>query len=145
VKFVHKLEGEDAVAFDGRFESAGTQRLLSYIGPIVDVLESGKLLVVDEFDSSLHPMVVRFVLSLFHDPDASKRGAQLWMTTHDTSLLDTELLRRDQFWFMDKDDRQASRLYPLTDFSPRKGEALEKAYLRARYGGVPFISRANLH
>jgi AAA15 family ATPase/GTPase len=110
----------------------------------VDVLESGKLLVVDEFDSSLHPMVVRFVLSLFHDPDASKRGAQLWMTTHDTSLLDTELLRRDQFWFMDKDDRQASRLYPLTDFSPRKGEALEKAYLRARYGGVPFISRANL-
>jgi len=53
-------------------------------------------------------------------------------------ILDTELLRRDQFWFMDKDDRQASRLYPLTDFSPRKGEALEKAYLRARYGGVPF-------
>ena len=145
VKFVHKLEGEDAVAFDGRFESAGTQRLLSYIGPIVDVLESGKLLVVDEFDSSLHPMVVRFVLSLFHDPDASKRGAQLWMTTHDTSLLDTELLRCDQFWFMDKDDRQASRLYPLTDFSPRKGEALEKGYLRARYGGVPFISRADLH
>ncbi len=145
VKFVHKLEGEDAVAFDGRFESAGTQRLLSYIGPILDVLESGKLLVVDEFDSSLHPMVVRFVLSLFHDPEVSKHGAQLWMTTHDTSLLDTGLLRRDQFWFMDKDERQASRLYPLTDFSPRKGEALEKGYLRARYGGVPFISRTHLH
>jgi uncharacterized protein len=145
VKFVHKLEGEDAVAFDGRFESAGTQRLLSYIGPILNVLESGKLLVVDEFDSSLHPMVVRFVLSLFHDPEVSKYGAQLWMTTHDTSLLDTGLLRRDQFWFMDKDERQASRLYPLTDFSPRKGEALEKGYLRARYGGVPFISRTHLH
>ena len=145
VKFVHKLEGEDAVAFDGRFESAGTQRLLSYIGPILDVLENGKLLVVDEFDSSLHPMVVRFVLSLFHDPEVSKRGAQLWMTTHDTSLLDTELLRRDQFWFVDKDERQSSRLYPLTDFSPRKGEALEKGYLRARYGGVPFISRTHLH
>ncbi len=145
VKFVHKVEGEDPVAFDGRFESAGTQRLLSYVGPILDVLESGKLLVVDEFDSSLHPMVVRFVLSLFHDPEVSKHGAQLWMTTHDTSLLDTELLRRDQFWFMDKDDRQASRLYPLTDFSPRKGEALEKGYLRARYGGVPFISRTHLH
>lgn len=145
VKFVHKLEGEDAVAFDGRFESAGTQRLLSYIGPILDVLESGKLLVVDELDSSLHPMVVRFVLSLFHDPEVSTRGAQMWMTTHDTSLLDTNLLRRDQFWFMDKDERQVSRLYPLTDFSPRKGEALEKGYLRARYGGVPFISRAQLH
>jgi AAA15 family ATPase/GTPase len=145
VKFVHKLDGEDAVAFDGRFESAGTQRLLSYIGPILDALDNGKLLVVDEFDSSLHPMVVRFVLSLFHNPEVSKRGAQLWMTTHDTSLLDGDLLRRDEIWFVDKDERQASRLYPLTDFSPRKGEALEKGYLRARYGGVPFISRTDLH
>lgn len=145
VKFLHKLKGEDPVAFDGRFESAGTQRLLSYIGPILDALDNGKLLVVDEFDSSLHPMVVRFVLSLFHNPEVSKRGAQLWMTTHDTSLLDGDLLRRDQIWFVDKDDRQASRLYPLTDFSPRKGEALEKGYLRARFGGVPFISRTDLH
>lgn len=145
VKFVHKLDGEDAVAFDGRFESAGTQRLLSYIGPILDALDNGKLLVVDEFDSSLHPLVVRFVLSLFHNPGVSKRGAQLWMTTHDTSLLDGDLLRRDEIWFVDKDDRQASRLYPLTDFSPRKGEAIENGYLRARYGSVPFISRPDLH
>ena len=145
LKFVHKLEGEDPVAFDGRYESAGTQRLLSYIGPILDALDNGKLLVVDEFDSSLHPMVVRFVLGLFHNPEVSKHGAQLWMTTHDTSLLDSDLLRRDQIWFVEKDERQASRLYPLTDFSPRKGEALEKGYLRARYGGVPFISRTDLH
>lgn len=145
VKFVHKVEGEEAVSFDGRYESAGTQRLLSYIGPILDTLENGKLLIIDELDSSLHPMVVRFILSLLFSPEFSRHGAQMWMTTHDTSLLDTELLRRDQFWFMEKNERQASRLYPLTDFSPRKGEPLEKAYLRARYGGVPFISRANLH
>jgi len=145
VKYVHKLEGEDVVSFDQRFESAGTQRLFSFVGPILDGLDSGKLLVIDELDSSLHPMVVRFVLGLFHNPEVSKRGAQLWMTTHDTSLLDGDLLRRDQIWFVDKDDRQASRLYPLTDFSPRKGEALEKGYLRARYGGVPFISRTDLH
>ena len=145
LKFVHKLEGQDPVAFDGRYESAGTQRLLSYIGPILDALDNGKLLVVDEFDSSLHPMVVRFVLGLFHNPEVSKQGAQLWMTTHDTSLLDSDLLRRDQIWFVEKDERQASRLYPLTDFSPRKGEPLEKGYLRARYGGVPFISRTDLH
>lgn len=145
VKYVHKLEGEDPVSFDGRYESAGTQRLLSYIGPILEAIEDGRFLVVDEFDSSLHPMVVRFVLSLFHDPNFSKKGAQLWMTTHDTSLLDTDVLRRDQIWFVDKDERQASRLTPLTDFSPRKGEALEKGYLRARYGGVPFISRHPMH
>ena len=145
VKFVHKVEGEEPVSFDGRYESAGTQRLLSYIGPILDALENGKLLIIDELDSSLHPMVVRFILSLLFSSEYSSRGAQMWMTTHDTSLMDTDLLRRDQFWFMEKDERQASRLYPLTDFSPRKGEPLEKAYLRARYGGVPFISRANLH
>ncbi len=145
VKYVHRVEGEEAVSFDARYESLGTQRLLSYMGPILDALENGKLLIIDELDSSLHPMVVRFILSLLFSSEFSNRGAQMWMTTHDTSLMDTELLRRDQFWFMEKDERQASRLYPLTDFSPRKGEHLEKAYLRARYGGVPFISQANLH
>lgn len=145
VKYVHKVEGQSPVAFDSRYESLGTQRLLSYIGPFLDALENGKLLVIDEIDSSLHPMVVRFLLRLFHDPGVSTKGAQLWMTTHDSSLLDAALLRRDQYWFVDKDAQQASRLYPLTDFSPRKGEALEKAYLRARYGAVPFISNAHLH
>jgi len=145
VKFVHQIDGEDAVAFDQQFESAGTQRLLSYAGPVIDALDNGKLLVIDELDSSLHPMVVRFILGLFHDPVVSSHGAQLWMTTHDTSLLDGDVLRRDQIWLVDKDERQASHLYPLSDFSPRKGEALEKGYLRARYGGVPFISRAELH
>jgi uncharacterized protein len=143
VKFWHRVEGEEPVAFDGRYESAGTQRLLSYIGPLLDAIETGKLLVIDEIDSSLHPMVVRFVLQLLHDPIVSQRGAQFWITTHDTSLLDTDLLRRDQIWFVDKNERQASRLYPLTEFGPRKNEALEKAYLRARYGGVPFISRTD--
>jgi uncharacterized protein len=145
VKYVHRVEGQDAVSFDSRFESFGTQRLLSYIGPLLDALENGRLLVIDEIDSSLHPMVVRFLLNLFHNPLVSTKGAQLWMTTHDSSLLDVELLRRDQYWFVEKDSQQASKLYPLTDFSPRKGEALEKAYLRARYGGVPSISSANLH
>ena len=60
-------------------------------------------------------------------------------------LFRSDLLRRDQYWFIDKDQRQASRLYSLTDFSPRKNEALERAYLRARYGGVPSIGRTNLH
>ena len=145
VRYVHKVENEEPVAFDSRYESAGTQRLLSYVGPILDALENGKLLVIDEMDSSLHPLVVRFILGLLHDPESSRHGAQLLMTTHDTSLLDTELLRRDQYWFIEKDQRQASRLYPLTEFSPRKNEALERAYLRTRYGGVPNIGRNDLH
>lgn len=145
VRFLHRVKGEDDVWFDGRFESAGTQKLLAYMGPLLDALDNGKLLVIDELDSSLHPMVMRFVLALIHNPSISKRGAQLLITTHDTSLLDLELVRRDQIWFVEKDERQASKLFPLSDFSPRKSEALERGYLHGRYGAIPFLSRLNLH
>jgi hypothetical protein len=140
VTFGHKGKGGNTVYFDRRFESAGTQTLFACIGFLLEAIEKGKLLVIDDVDSSLHPMVTRFIVGLFHDPSISKNGAQLWITTHDTSLLDTDLLRRDQFWFVDKDEHQASVLVPLSDFSPRKNEALERGYLRGRYGGVPFIS-----
>ncbi len=145
VEFCHQTEGGTPVWFDRRFESAGTQRLLSYIGPLLDAVEHGKLLVIDELDSSLHPMVMRFLIRLIHDPTFSRKGAQLWITTHDTSLLDVDLLRRDQIWFIEKNEQQASQLYPLSDFSPRKNEALESAYLKGRYGAVPFLSRPELH
>jgi uncharacterized protein len=140
ITFGHRVEGGETVYFDRRFESTGTQMLLACIGPILDAIETGKVLVIDDVDSSLHPMVTRFIVGLFHDPTISKKDAQLWITTHDTSLLDTDVMRRDQYWFVDKDERQASVLVPLTDFSPRKNEALERAYLRGRYGGLPFIS-----
>ncbi len=140
ITYGHRVAGGGTEYFDGRFESLGTQRLLFSIGPILDAIDKGRLLVIDDVDSSLHPMVTRFIVGLFHDPAVSKEDAQLWITTHDTSLLDTDVLRRDQIWFVDKDDRQASVLVPLTDFSPRKNEALERGYLRGRYGGVPFIS-----
>lgn len=140
ITFGHRAPGGDTVYFDQRFESLGTQMLFGCIGPVLDALESGKLLVLDDIDSSLHPMVTRFIVGLFHDPHMSRKDAQLWMTTHDTSLLNTDVLRRDQFWFVEKNDQQASVLVPLTDFSPRKNEALERGYLRGRYGGLPFIS-----
>lgn len=144
ITFGHRVEGGETVYFDRRFESFGTQRLLAFIGPVLDAIEKGKLLVIDDVDASLHPMVTRFVVSLFHDPAVSKHDAQLWITSHDTTLLDSDVMRRDQFWFVDKDARQASVLVPLTDFSPRKNEALERGYLRGRYGGVPFISSPRL-
>jgi hypothetical protein len=145
IAFGHRVEGGETLYFDKRFESAGTQQLFACIGPLLDAVEKGKLLVIDDVDSSLHPMVTRFIVGLFHDPVVSQHDAQLWITTHDTSLLDTDVMRRDQYWFVDKDERQASVLVPLTDFSPRKNEALERGYLRGRYGGVPFISSPHLH
>jgi AAA15 family ATPase/GTPase len=120
-------------------ESDGTQRLYALVAPVLDVLRAGRILIVDELDASLHTLLVRRLISMFHDPAINQRGAQLIFSTHDTSLLDHNLFRRDQVWFTEKDDDQATRLYPLTDFSPRKHEAWERGYLMGRYGAVPFF------
>ncbi len=126
--------------FELHEESDGTQRLYGLAAPVIDVLKRGRILVVDELDSSLHPLLVRRLISMFHDPSMNKAGAQLVFSTHDTSLLDHTLFRRDQIWFTEKDSDQATRVYPLTDFSPRKREAWEHGYLTGRYGAVPFFS-----
>jgi AAA15 family ATPase/GTPase len=94
---------------------------------------------VDELDTSLHPLMVRYLIGLIQNTEMNKNNAQLVFTTHDTSALDVDLFRRDQVWFVGKDVEQASRLYPLSDFKPRQGEALEKGYLNGRYGALPFI------
>jgi AAA15 family ATPase/GTPase len=137
--FEHRA-GSTAAKFEYSDESQGTQKLFSLAGPILDVLTNGKVLVIDELDRSLHPLLVRQIVNTFHDPAQNKAGAQLIFTTHDTSLLDTRLLRRDQIWFSEKQSNQSSLLVPLTEFAPRKGEALEKGYLSGRYGGIPILS-----
>ncbi len=97
--------------FDRRFESIGTQMLFAFVGPILDAIAKGQLLVIDDIDSSLHPMVTRFIVGLFHDPVVSQHGAQIWFTTHDTSLLDTDVMRRDPGSSTKTNDRRASS-YP---------------------------------
>jgi AAA15 family ATPase/GTPase len=105
----------------------------------LDILQRGRVLVVDELDRSLHPLLVQKILELFNNPKVNTKGAQLIFSTHDVSLLDGNKLRRDQIWFTEKDKDQVSHLFPLLDFSPRKGEALEKGYLGGRYGGIPIL------
>jgi hypothetical protein len=144
IEFCHQIEGEDPVWFDRRFESAGTQRALAYAGPLLDALENRKLLVVDELDGSLHPLLARFLVRLVHTPEIAGKGAQLWPTTHDTSFLDTKLLRRDQIWFFEKSAEQATELYSLSDFKPRKNDLIESGYLLGRYGGIPFVRDLDL-
>jgi AAA15 family ATPase/GTPase len=137
--FTHR-SGDRAVAFELEQESQGTQRFFNLIGPIIDVLQNGKTLIVDELDSSLHPLLVRRIIEMFHNPELNTQGAQLLFTTHDTSLLDvSNLLRRDQIWLTEKSTNHATVLAPLTEFSPRKGEALERGYLMGRYGAVPML------
>ena len=139
VRFLHKTDNKDIVSFDISDESGGTQKLFAFAGPLLDVLAKGRILLVDELDTSLHPLMVRFLISLIHNPEVNRSNAQLVFTTHDSSVLDTEIFRRDQVWFVEKNAENATRLYPLTEFSPRKGEALERGYLNGRYGALPFI------
>ena len=89
-------------------------------------------------------MLVRLLLALLHDPLQAQPGAQLLMTTHDTSLMDPSLLRRDQIWFAEKGEDQATELVPLTDFSPRRHESFERSYLLGRYGALPRRTRPTL-
>ena len=137
-QFVHKTEHGSAT-FELHEESQGTQRLYALIAPVLDVLKHGRLLIVDELGSSLHPLLVRRLVHMFHMPELNSMGAQLLFSTHDSSLLDRTLFRRDQIWFTEKGQNQATHLYPLSDFSPRETEAWEKGYLIGRYGAVPFF------
>lgn len=140
VKFLHTVVGtEELVALDSDEESAGTRKLFSFAGPWLDVLDNGLVLFVDELNNSMHPLMVRFLIGLINNPQINRKNAQLIFSTHDTSVLDNDLLRRDQIWFTEKDANNATKLYPLYDFTPRKGEALEKGYLKGRYGALPYI------
>ncbi|HTV97828.1 MAG TPA: AAA family ATPase [Steroidobacteraceae bacterium] len=131
--------GKEDVALDLSEESAGTQELFKNAGAWLNVFKNGEVLVIDEIDKSLHPLLTRFLIQRFHSSKLNPHNAQLIFSTHNTYLLDQDLLRRDQIWFVEKDSSGASRLYPLTDFKPRNDEVLERGYLRGRYGALPVL------
>lgn len=121
-------------------ESAGTQRFFSRIGGWLQALENGSLLVVDEIERSMHPLLTRRLIEMVQDSSINTSGAQLLFTTHDALLLDLNLMRRDQIWFAEKNNQScATELYSLASFSPRKGENVRKGYLQGRFGAIPFI------
>ncbi|MFC0863372.1 ATP/GTP-binding protein [Sphaerimonospora cavernae] len=140
ISLVH--QGQDGpVPFDiRRQESYGTLAWLAFLGPMLNALDTGAVLLVDELDSSLHPVLVAEVIRLFEDVVANPRGAQLVFTARDVTLLSKAHLERpldrDQVW---KRRTGESELYPLTDAGVRKDESMERGYLRGRYGGVPRI------
>lgn len=151
---VEKMEGEDIVdiklmkrdldgeliPFDVEDESDGTRRLFSFAGPWLDALENGKVLFVDELNSNLHPLLVRYLIKFFHSSKTNPNNAQLIFTTHETSILNQEVFRRDQVWFVEKDGSGISELYALSDFKPKKDrDDLEAHYLAGAYGALPFL------
>lgn len=134
---------QELIEFDEQEESDGTLALFAFAGPWLDVIENERrVLVVDELDTSLHPLLVHHLVKKLHHEGTK---AQLIFTTHDTTLLSQKLLRRDQVWFMEKSKQRATRLYPLSDFSPRDNEAVERGYLNGRYGGIPFLNELDFY
>lgn len=121
-------------------ESEGTQKLFAMSGPLLDTLQEGDVLVVDELDARLHPLMTREIISLFNHKTTNPNGAQLIFNTQDTNLLDNSLFRRDQIWFVEKDQQGASHLYSLAEFKVRNDKDYERGYIQGRYGAVPYLS-----
>ncbi|GGO01521.1 hypothetical protein GCM10010116_02860 [Microbispora rosea subsp. aerata] len=132
------------VTLDIGEESAGTRVWLSMLGHTLVTLLAGHVLVVDEIDSSLHPLLSSTLIRMFKDPEINRNGAQLLFASHDTTLLGTMLddgiLGRDEVWFTEKDASGATTVFPLADFRPRSDENIERGYLQGRYGAVPYVN-----
>ena len=134
-----------SVALEARDESSGTLRLLDLAGRILPILGTGGLILVDEIDASLHPLLTATLVRMFQSPTANTNHAQLVFTTHDATLLGSidgeDVLRRDEVWFTGKGDDGASELFPLSEFKPRRqGENRQKRYLNGSYGAIPELS-----
>ncbi|QEC72816.1 AAA family ATPase [Arachidicoccus ginsenosidivorans] len=133
------------VEFDMRSqESAGANKLFNISGPMFDVLNGGGVLVVDELDDSLHPLLTLAVTKLFNSKEFNRNNAQLVFATHDTNLLYYGNYRRDQIYFVEKDQYGASDMYALVEYKEegktiRKDRSFEKDYIEGRYGAIPFI------
>jgi AAA15 family ATPase/GTPase len=139
LKTLHLGKDGTRVDFDFEDESSGTQRLMEILPILADSASSERVYVIDELDRRLHPLLSRLFVQSFINRCGDAQRAQLIFTTHDTHLMDLELLRRDEVWFFEKDQYGASRLYSLNDLKVRPDLKIEKSYLNGRFGGIPLI------
>lgn len=128
-------------------ESAGTQKLMGLASFIMNALEGGGTVLVDELDAKLHPKLLRYVILLFKDPEVNKGGAQLVFTSQDVSTMRNDVFRRDEIWFAARDKDEASQLWSLSDLHEPNGNlvsknaAFDRQYLAGRYGADPYLTR----
>jgi AAA15 family ATPase/GTPase len=137
VKLGHVGRSGETVFLDLSEESSGTKRLISSLPSIFTALERGNPVFVDEIDASLHTHVASLIIELFSHAETNPNGAQLIATTHDTNLLRSKCLRRDQVWFADKGPHGDTQIFSLADFKTRPEDNMEKAYLQGRFGAIP--------
>ncbi len=139
-KTIHKTHEGDICELSLDQESDGTQRMLALASPFLKALKTGQTLIIDELNQNLHPILMRSLIKMFHNPEANKNGAQLIFTNHAVSILRPDIFRRDQIWFCERQTDETTTLFPLTDLKPRKeNEDFETYYMAGRYGALPFI------
>ena len=123
-------------------ESKGTRKFFSIAAPILNTLREGSILIIDELDASLHPMLTKHLIKLFHNDSINTKNAQLIFATHDTNLLNSSLFRRDQIWLTEKDKYASTNIFSLAQFNDvRKTEDFEKQYIQGKYGGIPYLGK----
>ena len=137
IELAHRTRVGKPAYLELGMESAGTLRLLMVLSLVYRALDDGAPVVIDELDASLHTLASEAVVQLFCSQQTNPKGAQLIATTHDTNLLASRMLRRDQVWFTEKDPYGATVLFPLTEIRTRGGDNFEKGYLQGRYGAIP--------
>ena len=146
VEMLHKdVKAGKEVFLPIQEESDGTKRFFELSGPWLQAVAIGMTVFIDELEASLHPLLTRELIKFIQNPEHPRTGAQLIFATHDTTLLDPELFRRDQIWFTEKDKHGSTRLYSMLDYKPRKGEAMQRGYLAGRYGAIPIIEAFELN
>jgi len=137
IELEHQGTDDFRTHFPIQMESAGTLRLLSALPKVLGVLKTGGLIIFDELDLSLHTLAAERLLNMFCSKKLNPNGAQLLTTTHDTNLMESKCLRRDQVWFVNKGESGATQVYPLTDIYTRPTDNIEKGYLQSRFGATP--------
>lgn len=149
IELIHEVVDENNntynIGMGFEAESEGTRILFSLAPFLKYAFDNNKIIIIDELEKSLHPSIVEYIIKMFNNKKINKSNSQLIFTTHATNLLNLELFRRDQIWFVEKDSKTASSdLYPLDSFSVRKDENIQKGYINGRYGAIPFIRDIDL-
>ena len=137
----HQLADGTDIKMPINFESDGTIRLIEYVPLLYLVLTMDCVVIIDEIERSLHPILIKEIITKISESQSAK--GQLIFTTHESCLLDQEILRPDEIWFAQKDTEQATQFYPLSDYNIHKTANIENGYLNGRYGGIPFLSNLN--
>ncbi|MGI2905688.1 AAA family ATPase [Tolypothrix sp. VBCCA 56010] len=143
-KFDEKENTVDTVFFDlEEQESEGTQKVFALAGPLVDTLKNGKVLIIDELDARIHPLISRAIVELFNSNETNSNNAQLIFMTHDTNLLSNQLFRKDQIWFTEKKRYGATDLYSLAEYNVPNDAPFKSDYIKGKYGAIPYIGNLN--